>query len=82
MLLDGKIGLGETFMYGDWDAEPSPKDLLTLLIRAKSKQLFVYWSMTFLIRKSLTALLIFPAIFWNFFSCLKLKRLVNKWFVG
>uniref|UniRef100_A0A0N5AEU6 Cyclopropane-fatty-acyl-phospholipid synthase n=1 Tax=Syphacia muris TaxID=451379 RepID=A0A0N5AEU6_9BILA len=37
IILDPKIGLGESFMKQDWDAEPSPKDLLTLMIRAKSK---------------------------------------------
>nr|AZA15245.1 probable fatty acid methyltransferase [Anisakis pegreffii] len=33
--MDQKIGLGEAFMYADWDAKPSAKHFLTLLIRAK-----------------------------------------------
>ncbi|VDM83546.1 unnamed protein product [Strongylus vulgaris] len=36
MLLDQKMGLGEAYMAGDWSAHPDPKELLKLLIRAKS----------------------------------------------
>uniref|UniRef100_A0A915BDP6 Cyclopropane-fatty-acyl-phospholipid synthase n=1 Tax=Parascaris univalens TaxID=6257 RepID=A0A915BDP6_PARUN len=35
ILLDAKIGLGESYMLADWDASPSAKDFLTLLIRAR-----------------------------------------------
>ncbi|KAK0395345.1 hypothetical protein QR680_001241 [Steinernema hermaphroditum] len=37
MLMDPKLGLGESFMAGEWDARPLPKDLLTLLIRARNE---------------------------------------------
>ncbi|VDL77361.1 unnamed protein product [Nippostrongylus brasiliensis] len=37
MLLDQKMGLGETYMAGDWTAEPNPTELLKLLIRAKKQ---------------------------------------------
>ncbi|TMS35063.1 hypothetical protein L596_002538 [Steinernema carpocapsae] len=39
MLMDPKLGLGESFMAGDWDARPFPKDLLTLLIRSRNQNL-------------------------------------------
>ncbi|PIO66399.1 methyltransferase domain protein [Teladorsagia circumcincta] len=37
MILDEKMGLGETYMAGDWTAEPNPTDFLKLLIRAKKQ---------------------------------------------
>ena len=35
MFLDRKLGLAESYLAGDWNASPGPKDLLTLLIRAR-----------------------------------------------
>ncbi|CAI5441791.1 unnamed protein product [Caenorhabditis angaria] len=35
LLLDPKMGLGETYMANDWKASPNPTELLRLLIRAK-----------------------------------------------
>ncbi|CAB3403939.1 unnamed protein product [Caenorhabditis bovis] len=35
MLLDPKIGLGESYMANDWTSSPNPTELLRLLIRAK-----------------------------------------------
>ncbi|VDM63764.1 unnamed protein product [Angiostrongylus costaricensis] len=37
MLLDQKMGLGETYTAGDWTAEPNPTEFLKLLIRAKKQ---------------------------------------------
>lgn len=54
ILLDAKIGLGESYMLADWDASPSAKDFLTLLIRAK-RETFDFRSFTFVIMH-LTAL--------------------------
>ena len=36
LLLDAKMGLGESFMLGYWDASPNPTHFLNLLIRSKS----------------------------------------------
>ncbi|GMR39003.1 hypothetical protein PMAYCL1PPCAC_09198 [Pristionchus mayeri] len=38
LLLDQKIGLGESYMHGDWCAQPGIKDFLTALIRAKREK--------------------------------------------
>lgn len=35
ILLDPKIGLGEAYMFEDWDVQSRIQDFLTLLIRAK-----------------------------------------------
>lgn len=35
MATDPKMGLAESYMYGEWIADPSPKELLSVLIRAK-----------------------------------------------
>ncbi|CAI4228569.1 unnamed protein product [Auanema sp. JU1783] len=35
MLLDPKMGLGESYMEGAWSATPNPKEFLDVLIRAK-----------------------------------------------
>ncbi|CAD6192571.1 unnamed protein product [Caenorhabditis auriculariae] len=37
MLLDPKIGLGESYMAGDWSVTPNPTEFLRLLIRAKKQ---------------------------------------------
>ncbi|CAJ0581431.1 unnamed protein product, partial [Mesorhabditis spiculigera] len=37
MMLDPKLGLGEAFMYGCWEADPGTTQLLKLLIRAKQQ---------------------------------------------
>lgn len=37
LLLDRKLGLGESFMAADWRADPTPTKLLRLLIKARSK---------------------------------------------
>ena len=42
LLLDPKLGLGEAFMFGYWDASPTPTHLLNLLIRAKSWLYFIF----------------------------------------
>ncbi|KAF8362821.1 hypothetical protein PRIPAC_89744 [Pristionchus pacificus] len=38
LLLDQKIGLGESYMHGDWCARPGIKAFLTALIRAKREK--------------------------------------------
>ncbi|GMT15601.1 hypothetical protein PFISCL1PPCAC_6898, partial [Pristionchus fissidentatus] len=38
LLLDQKIGLGESYMNGDWCARPGIKHFLTALIRAKREK--------------------------------------------
>ncbi|KAI1719429.1 mycolic acid cyclopropane synthetase domain-containing protein [Ditylenchus destructor] len=35
MATDPKMGISESYMYGEWIADPSPKELLSVLIRAK-----------------------------------------------
>ncbi|PAV90896.1 hypothetical protein WR25_24201 [Diploscapter pachys] len=37
MLLDPKLGLGESYMDGDWRAKPNPAEFLMLLMRAKKE---------------------------------------------
>ncbi|KAI1712271.1 mycolic acid cyclopropane synthetase domain-containing protein [Ditylenchus destructor] len=39
MVTDPKMGLAESYMYGEWVAEPSPKECLSLLIRAKRQSM-------------------------------------------
>lgn len=35
LFVDFKMGLAESYMAGDWEAKPSPKRFLELLIRSK-----------------------------------------------
>lgn len=37
MLLDPKMGLGETYMADDWSCSPNPTEFLRLLIRSKKQ---------------------------------------------
>ncbi|KAI1711672.1 mycolic acid cyclopropane synthetase domain-containing protein [Ditylenchus destructor] len=39
MATDPKMGLAESYMYGEWVAESSPKEFLSLLIRAKRQSM-------------------------------------------
>lgn len=48
-----QIGLGESYMHGDWCARPGIKAFLTALIRAKSKLAFDKYGMITEIDKKL-----------------------------